>query len=252
MSSQAEIQARKSFIICIQGGCFREDGDVVPGAPDHHWAKCERVVYVLESVGPRAMIVAVDRLQVNGFPFVEGDKRVIISRRPGISNPAFWSRTFGKALHLGGQVAVIGSDESQFFKYLLDHPEVAHNVPRIIPDQSWREDAVPTNQRRMIVRLTDLLWVYCATVYRQEQPKYAKWITQMLSMPSIIMHNEASHLVMPDEFQNLGSEIKEDSLEGRFLLHIRGLGYELLSISSTVPETRQTTRKSTTFVVMLR
>ena len=190
-------------------------------------------------------------LQAQGFPFVDGDKRVVtMPRRPGVSNSELWSRVLGKARQLGGKVTVIGSDKSRLFNYLRANPGVAKNVPRIVPDSSWHQYAITSEQRRMIVKLTDLLWVCCAAAHRLDQSKYAQWINQMISGPKIIIQDNVAHLVMPSEFQDC-REV-EDSASGQFLKRIREFGYELQSISSTVTETRQTTRTSTTFTVKLR
>src|SRR3989338_2843838 len=100
-TSAAEIRARQSFIVCIEGACFLEDDSVVPGAPDYLWAHCERIVYLYEGIVPRQMVEIIDSLQAQGFPFVDGDKRVVtMPRRPGVSNSELWSRVLGKARQL--------------------------------------------------------------------------------------------------------------------------------------------------------
>lgn len=251
-TSAAEIRARKSFIVCIQGGCFSEDAEVIPGAADYLWQNCERIVYILESVGPRAMVSAIDHLQANGFPFVDGDKRVMIMpRRPGVSNPEFWSRVLVKARQLGGQVTVIGNEQSRLFKYLIDHPQVAKNAPRVAPDESWEKGAIIKEHRRMLVRLTDLLWVACVTAYKPDQVKYAQWITSMISKPEIVMVQGKPHLVMPPEFQECPE--LEDSPGGQFLKRIREFGYEVhLHTNIGTEGDQHKTRSYTRLMVNLR
>lgn len=221
----------KVVIICINGGCFTNDGSVVHGAPDFTWdSPNERIVYVYEGIDPLARVKLEERLVLEGFRPVDGDKVVIFSpRRPRVSNDEFWKRTLDRARQIGGQVSIVGQ-ASNLFQYLLRNPNLSKRVRRIMPSEWAGNRVVDSNHRKMIVRLlTEVLYPRCMVGHKPDQDKHFLWTESLIHHPILHLNGEGVWLILPQEFEQ--SWDNESSAEGQFVLAIANAQYEVRFIS---------------------
>lgn len=228
----AEQRKYKVVIICLEGSCFTSNGSVVHGAPDFTWQhENERIVYVYEGVDPLARVKLEERLVLEGFRPVDGDKVVIFSpRRPRVSNDEFWQRTLDRARQLGGQVSIVGNG-SPMFRYLLRNPELSKKVLRSTPAE-WSHRVVVPEHRQAIARLaTQVLYPRSLTGHELDRDKHFRWTEGLFQSPALHVVDGLVWLELPQEFKQ--SWLNEDSAEGQFVLAMKNAGYDVQMISCT-------------------